>query len=271
MYVVITENDESKWEDQTGVAYHFPQRYLSILKPGTSIVYYKGKLKNKSFTPNRLSEEPHYFGIGKIGQIYRDRHSTKGDSFAVIEDYKPFVIPVLIRHQGNYIEHIPANRESNYWRDGARQIDQNMYEKILLLAGNIPGDEETSVEQDNVHISDVDNSDHLLESFVEGDKTKKYVTKYERDPRLRKLAVLIHGTDCKGCGFNFESVYGVRGKGFIHVHHLKPISEYDGARKVNPESDLTVLCPNCHCMIHRYKVSTLSLDELKTLISRSGV
>ena len=32
--VIITENDVSQWEDQTGVLYHFPKRYEKYLKPG---------------------------------------------------------------------------------------------------------------------------------------------------------------------------------------------------------------------------------------------
>ena len=49
LYTVITENDESAWKDKTGVLYHFPKRYLKYLTPGTRVIYYKGKLKNKSF------------------------------------------------------------------------------------------------------------------------------------------------------------------------------------------------------------------------------
>ena len=30
-YAIITENDESPWEDITGIQYHFPSRYLKII------------------------------------------------------------------------------------------------------------------------------------------------------------------------------------------------------------------------------------------------
>lgn len=106
-----------------------------------------------------------------------------------------------------------------------------------------------------------------LVSFVEGAKTQKFVTVYERDPRLKKMAIEIHGYNCLGCGFNFENFYGEHGKDFIHVHHLKPISEFGGQETVNPETDLTVLCPNCHAMVHRSKNKTLSLEELQNLVN----
>ena len=29
------------------------------------------------------------------------------------------------------------------------------------------------------------------------------------------------------CGFNFEKAYGDYAKGFIHIHHIVPVSEFD--------------------------------------------
>ena len=44
-YAVIVENDISAWADETGVLYHFPKRYLELLKPNTRVIYYKGRIK----------------------------------------------------------------------------------------------------------------------------------------------------------------------------------------------------------------------------------
>jgi hypothetical protein len=52
----------------------------------------------------------------------------------------------------------------------------------------------------------------------------------------------------KGCGFDFEVVYGAIGAGFIHVHHRRSLASFAGARGLD---DLTLICPNCHAMIHR--------------------
>jgi putative restriction endonuclease len=67
------------------------------------------------------------------------------------------------------------------------------------------------------------------------------------------------------CGLNFGKFYGVHGEGFIHVHHIKPLSE-SGETKVDPKTDLIPLCPNCHAMVHKKKTHTLSLEELKQLL-----
>jgi len=68
------------------------------------------------------------------------------------------------------------------------------------------------------------------------------------------------------CNFNFEKTYGEIGKGYIHVHHIKPISE-SGETIVNPATDLVVLCANCHSIIHRQRSKTLTLVELKAQIN----
>jgi 5-methylcytosine-specific restriction protein A len=36
--------------------------------------------------------------------------------------------------------------------------------------------------------------------------------------------------------------------GYIHVHHLKLVSQ--GPRKIDPKKDLVPVCPNCHAMLH---------------------
>ena len=53
-----------------------------------------------------------------------------------------------------------------------------------------------------------------------------------------------------GCGFDFEVVYGELGRDYAQVHHLKPL----GDRTIPSQTkldDLTVVCANCHAMIHR--------------------
>ena len=42
-YAVITENDESKWDDSTGDLYHYPNTYQAILTSGSKVIYYKAQ------------------------------------------------------------------------------------------------------------------------------------------------------------------------------------------------------------------------------------
>ncbi len=102
---------------------------------------------------------------------------------------------------------------------------------------------------------------------TEGGKRVHVSVRCERDPRLRTDAVELHGLDCMACGFNFETFYGESGRDFIEVHHVVPLSEA-GRTETNPETDLIVLCANCHRIVHRRKGICLSLGELKSRIGR---
>jgi 5-methylcytosine-specific restriction protein A len=100
----------------------------------------------------------------------------------------------------------------------------------------------------------------------EGAVREYYGKRYERDPLNRKRAIEIHGTNCTICGFDFESFYGERGRGFIEVHHVTPIASFDHEIEIDPKTDLLPVCSNCHRMIHRRKEYVLSIDEVKHLI-----
>jgi HNH endonuclease len=52
------------------------------------------------------------------------------------------------------------------------------------------------------------------------------------------------------CDFNFATVYGPLAEGFIHVHHVKPLSEIGAEYEVDPVADLRPVCANCHAIIH---------------------
>lgn len=105
------------------------------------------------------------------------------------------------------------------------------------------------------------------ESYTEGAKKLVTVNSYERDPKARQACIDHYGTSCKCCGIDFEKVYGEHGKGFIHVHHIKPLHEIGVEYEVNPITDMIPLCPNCHAMVHRGS-KVLSIEKLKTLLTK---
>jgi 5-methylcytosine-specific restriction enzyme A len=101
---------------------------------------------------------------------------------------------------------------------------------------------------------------------LEGEAIKSFGIRYERDSKLRTIAIELHGITCKVCGFNFANTYGDRGRDFIEVHHLEPLSVTKEQKLVDPKRDMTVVCSNCHRMIHRNKDDILNIDQLKKLI-----
>jgi len=129
-FSIITENDESPWQDEKGAIYHFPKRYLKYLNSNTKIIYYKGRIKNSKFQSERLSKEPHYFGIGTIGDVWAEEDTS--NFFAEIVDYSEFKTPIHFKNSdGEYLELIPANLKANYWRNGVRPISKKNYKSIL--------------------------------------------------------------------------------------------------------------------------------------------
>lgn len=105
------------------------------------------------------------------------------------------------------------------------------------------------------------------EGGTEGAKKARLVSYFERNPALRAAAIAIHGTTCKACGFNFEAAYGAHGKNYIEVHHVVRISTLPEPSTVKPKDDLTVLCSNCHRMVHRKCDAPLSISELARMVS----
>jgi 5-methylcytosine-specific restriction protein A len=90
----------------------------------------------------------------------------------------------------------------------------------------------------------------------------------ERNQALCKKAKEIHEYVCKACGFNFEYRYGEVGKKYIEAHHIVPISSLEKTKvKLDPAKDFTVVCSNCHRMIHRIK-PTPTLEEFAKIIRR---
>jgi len=73
---------------------------------------------------------------------------------------------------------------------------------------------------------------------------------------------------CEVCLFDFSETYGSRGEGFIECHHNIPLHEEENER-VTKTSDLSVLCSNCHRMIHRKK-KWLTIQELKRLYKNNN-
>lgn len=102
--------------------------------------------------------------------------------------------------------------------------------------------------------------------FFEGAGVKVTVNKYERNTEARRKCIEHNGCKCNICGINFGEVYGEVGKGFIHVHHIIPISEINQEYKIDYKNDLIPVCPNCHAMLHRkFDGRYFSIGELKAI------
>ena len=108
------------------------------------------------------------------------------------------------------------------------------------------------------------------EALFEGAKKTMVVNRYERDPEARRQCIEAHGCLCNICGLDFSEMYGKVGEGFIHVHHIVPLSTIDEEYIVNPINDLIPVCPNCHAMLHRLENGTnLTIEELRKRLGKT--
>lgn len=100
----------------------------------------------------------------------------------------------------------------------------------------------------------------------EGAKYSIIVNRYERSSIARMKCIEKYGHRCAVCNMDFEEKYGDIGKGFIHIHHIVPISTIGNDYKIDYEKDLVPVCPNCHAMLHKGNVS---VEELRKIIERN--
>lgn len=69
---------------------------------------------------------------------------------------------------------------------------------------------------------------------------------------------------CEACVFVFDEFYGLIGRGFIECHHRIPLSSIKVSTKTTLD-DLSLVCANCHCMLHK-EIDVLSVEDLKLKI-----
>ena len=101
--------------------------------------------------------------------------------------------------------------------------------------------------------------------YIEGASIKIRVNYYERDPRARQACINHWGTSCAVCHMSFGRKYGALGQGFIHIHHLIPLSGLGEDYAIYLISELRPVCPNCHAMLHK-RIPQLQIEELQELL-----
>lgn len=127
-------------------------------------------------------------------------------------------------------------------------------------------DDPTSIDSSTAESSLYPDEIEAGATFLEGAVNQVLVNRYERDPAARKACLTEYGCVCVVCDIDFTEWYGERGAGFIHVHHVTPISQLGTDYRVDPITDLVPVCPNCHAMLHRNPPVTV--QKLKKLYNK---
>ena len=148
------------------------------------------------------------------------------------------------------------------WNRGDDQSPVRIQEKgdVVPLPSETQGDlffQSGEIPKDN----------HDGRPLVEGKATKVELNRYERSGEARKRCIAHYGTACSVCGFEFGKVYGEMTDGFIHVHHLNPLSEINAEHAVDPVRDLRPVCLNCHEVLHM-RAPAFDIEQLSAVIEK---
>lgn len=104
--------------------------------------------------------------------------------------------------------------------------------------------------------------------FPAGARRSVRVNAFERDERARAACIAHYGAQCAVCDFDFGKAFGSLGGGFIHVHHITPVSTIqDPSYQIDARRDLVPVCPNCHAMLHYKTKQPRTVKALKALLS----
>ncbi|MHB0756855.1 HNH endonuclease [Polaribacter sp. M15] len=208
------------------------------------------KLENIGVNPNSARDYIYLYKHLRNGELFKRRANEYATEYFIENIYKENGKSELSKALNSLLKHF------EYWESysGSRiKGGRIIYEKYLKLAGNkeneivYPGEKNTK------------------EAFLEGKSKTIIVNAYERNTKARNACLEFYGLDCQVCEMNFEKKYGVIGKDFIHVHHIKEISTIKKEYEIDPIKDLIPVCPNCHSMLHK-KNPAYTITELKKLI-----
>jgi 5-methylcytosine-specific restriction protein A len=223
--------------------------------------------KGDRFFLIRLGEEPR--GIFASGSIvkgsFEDLHWEKeksllGETTNYVEIrydtlINPDTDPVLPRDLLN----MPPLSEMHWdTQMSGVHIPENVAAELEILWNNF---------RNSIDFKFPEEVDQIQEEIYEGAVRKVTVNAYERNPEARRQCISHYGAKCSICGFDFFEVYGEVGKEFIHVHHLRQISEIGETYKIDPVKDLRPVCPNCHAILHKQKPS-YTIDEVKGFLRK---
>lgn len=104
------------------------------------------------------------------------------------------------------------------------------------------------------------------EEFPEGRILTRVHCQRERNARLvaKKKRQVLQSTGtlaCEVCAFDFAKFYGEIGQGFAECHHNRPLSELRTTDRTRL-ADLSVVCANCHRILHRVR-PWLAVQQLR--------
>lgn len=208
--------------------------------PEKRIHYKMEVLKVKMIFEDAMEQEPYWTDK----ELYYSGYISYYARFKLLEEYTDDILSLHHLHEHGY-QGIPRS---------VRECKEEGLLEFLLHPHQMVNDD----------VFDVDYPEDD-EKLYEGALVTVKANKYERNQKARRECVEKKGYQCLVCGRDFVATYGEIGRNFIHVHHLTPISTIGKEYRLNVDTDLAPVCPNCHYMLHR-KDPPYTIEELKDII-----
>lgn len=226
----------------------------------------------------------------ELSKMLRSILKPSGDDLEILanrnDDYFSQIVRNLTAKSRSFVKNGYIDRESksgsnfHITNKGKQYLSEHKFELKYLLTNDF---EYTDI-KDN--LKKIEKEKRKIQSFdeniiiAEGVKRVTEVAVYERSKKLRDFAIQYFTKDdrisCNCCSFNFGDFYGDEiGKGFIEIHHTKPIFTYEDEDIENTLKqavvNLTPVCSNCHRMIHRNWQKPLEIQVLIDNINANGI
>ena len=182
-----------------------------------------------------------------IKRHFKEKENKQISSILELNDIEE--LEAVLHRMSSAQRYVYAKRKQTKNEEGLQRYISFL--KQRKFSGQIPNCQSISIDEE-------------IQKATEGFVSEVKFFRSKRNRAIRNLCAERDNYTCQVCGFNFEKVYGERGKGFIEIHHTKPLSSYDEEHEVLLE-DLVALCSNCHSMIH-YGGSRLEVEELKNML-----
>ena len=224
--------------------------YIYVGKPYMKIMF-KMLCLQSVVNPDETEEDSKYFNDPS-------RWEKPKECFRIKKEEEIFDDSLSL-HNLNELGLVKGNIQGSFKSDNFPELFSYIREQFMTHAKNTY----------KLNEKDIELTSEVVFNGIEGRKIGYYTTKYERQMKNRNKAIKVHGSFCKTCGFDFSKVYGEFGKGFIEVHHTKPLFTLNEEVYIDPQCDLVCLCSNCHKMIHHKKNSILTVEELTEIIEKN--
>lgn len=142
--------------------------------------------------------------------------------------------------------------------------DKKLLHNIAHTIKSIVRDKNIKNELEQISIEDEENPDQVKEGNIIY-KLHKYRERNKKITQRKKELYFKNNRNlkCEICSFDFYKNYGDLGLGYIECHHNTPLSKLTYEQETTLD-DLTLVCSNCHRMLHR-KLDELSIKDLKNI------